>query len=64
MPYFPMWFDLSSDPHENANIWEATMDIGWAFNPVFTSVGKHQQSVQKFPNLKPDEDFKRYLKSK
>jgi arylsulfatase len=29
-----MMFDLSSDPHEDYNLWNATLTMGWVYAPV------------------------------
>ena len=61
-PYFPMMYDLSSDPHEDANLWQTNMDMGWMFKPVSEIVGKFQKSVAQYPNIKPGEEFNGYAK--
>jgi len=61
-PPLPMFFDLSSDPHEDFNLWSATLTMGWAFLPMLEIIGAYEQSVQKYPNIKPGSEFKGYPK--
>jgi arylsulfatase A-like enzyme len=59
-PQFPMTFDLSSDPHEDWNLFDTRLTNGWEFGPVFRLIGAYQASVKKYPNISPGEDFKGY----
>jgi arylsulfatase A-like enzyme len=61
-PQFPMFFDLSSDPHEDNNLFYTGLTIGWIMAPNFKLIGEYQRSLQKFPNIKVGEDFKGYNK--
>jgi arylsulfatase A-like enzyme len=61
-PQFPLVFDLSSDPHEDNNLFYADLTIGWIMAPNFKLIGEYQQSIQKYPNIKVGEDFKGYNK--
>jgi len=61
-PEFPMSFDLSSDPHEDSNLFSARLDNGWMFAPVFKSIMAYEASVKKYPNIKPGEEFTGYKK--
>jgi arylsulfatase A-like enzyme len=56
----PMVFNLIGDPGERFNLWEVSLDMGWVYRPVFEQVGRFQQSVAKYPNIKTGEDFKGY----
>ena len=47
-------------PGERFNLWEVSLDMGWVYRPVFEQVGRFQQSVAKYPNIKTGEDFKGY----
>jgi arylsulfatase len=38
-PPLPKFFDLSSDPHEDFNLWNATLTMGWVFGPMLQSIG-------------------------
>jgi arylsulfatase len=58
----PIIFDLSSDPHENFNLWSATLTMGWTLFPVLEIIGAYEKSVQEYPNIKPGEDFTGYKK--
>jgi arylsulfatase len=33
-PTIPMFFDLSSDPHEDYNLWNATLTMGWVYGAM------------------------------
>lgn len=51
VPQLPLFFDLSSDPHEDFNLWTTTLTIAWLFDPMLTAVGKYEESVKKYPNI-------------
>lgn len=59
-PQFPMTYDLSSDPHENWNLFDTRLDNGWMFVPVFRNIGLYEASVKKYRNTKPGEEFNGY----
>jgi arylsulfatase A-like enzyme len=59
-PQFPMTYDLSSDPHEDWNLFDTKLTNGWVFAPMFRLVGAYQQSLRKYPNIKPGEEFTGY----
>lgn len=59
-PQFPMFYDLSSDPRENWNLFDTRFDNAWMMAPVFKAIGGYEGSVKKYPNIKPGEDFKGY----
>ena len=61
-PPLPMFFDLSSDPHEDYNLWSTTLTMGWVLLPMREIIGAYEKSVQQYPNIKPGEDFKGYRK--
>jgi arylsulfatase len=61
-PYWPLVYDLSSDPHEDHNIMADKMDMTWMLGPAAKFVADYEQSLAKFPNIKPGEDFKGYTK--
>ena len=62
-PQLPLVFDLSSDPHEDYNLWSATLTMGWVFIPVGQVIDAYEKSVQEFPNIKPGVDeFNGYVK--
>lgn len=56
-PQFPMTYDLSSDPHEDWNLFETRLTNGWIFAPVFQLIAAYQQSLKKYPNIKHGEEF-------
>jgi arylsulfatase len=62
-PQFPIFFDLSSDPHEDYNLFETRMDNGWMMAPVFKDIAKYQASLKKYPNIKPGQEFTGYPKN-
>jgi hypothetical protein len=59
-PQFPMTYDLSSDPHEDWNLFDTKLTHGWVFAPTVRLIGAYEQSLTTFPNIKPGEDFKGY----
>ena len=62
-PQLPMFFDLSSDPHEDFNLWTTTLTMAWLFDPMLTVIGRYEKSVQEYPNIPPGErNFKGYKK--
>lgn len=61
-PYFPLVYDLSSDPHEDYNLMIHRMDMIWMFGVAGRVVMDYEKSVKEFPNIKPGEEFKGYGK--
>jgi arylsulfatase len=59
-PLFPMLYDLSSDPHEDWNIFDVLTDNLWMFGPMFREEAKYQTSLTKYPNIRTGEDFRGY----
>jgi arylsulfatase len=59
-PQLPMFFDLSSDPHEDFNLWSTTLTMGWVLMPMGEVINGYEESVKKYPNIKPGEEFKGY----
>lgn len=56
----PIIYDLLNDPGERWNLWEQTMDMGWVLLPVTERIAAFRQSVGKYPNVKPGEEFTGY----
>ena len=61
-PQFPIFYDLSSDPHEDFNLFDTKLDNGWMLAPAFGRILAYQKSVKQFPNIRPGEDFSGYQK--
>ena len=59
-PQFPMFYDLSSDPHEDYNLTETKFDMGWLGAPMFKHIIQYEMSQKKYPNIKTGEDFHGY----
>jgi arylsulfatase A-like enzyme len=59
-PQFPMFYDLSSDPHEDWNLFATRLDCGWMLAPVYRAIMEYETSAKNYPNIKPGEDFKGY----
>jgi arylsulfatase A-like enzyme len=59
-PQFPMFYDLTSDPHENWNLFSTRMDNAWMLAPIFREIMRYETSVKKYPNIKPGEEFEGY----
>jgi arylsulfatase A-like enzyme len=61
-PQFPMFYDLTSDPHEDNNLFYSDLTCGWILAPDFKIIGEYKRSVKEYPNIKVGEDFKGYKK--
>ena len=61
-PQFPMFYDLSSDPHEDNNLFYSDLTNGWILAPDFKLIEEYARSVKKYLNIKVGEDFKGYRK--
>jgi len=61
-PRLPLFYDLSSDPHEDHNLNDTKMDCGWLMLPAFKHIEEYEKSVKRFPNIKVSEEFKGYSK--
>jgi arylsulfatase A-like enzyme len=61
-PQFPMFYDLTSDPHEDNNLFYTDLTNGWMFAPVFMIIGAYEHSIKEYPNIKPGEEFAGYKK--
>jgi arylsulfatase A-like enzyme len=59
-PQIPMFYDLSSDPHEDNNLFYTDLTNGWMLAPNFKIIGEYERSVHEYPNIKVGEDFKGY----
>jgi arylsulfatase len=59
-PQLPMFFDLSSDPHENFNLWSTTLTMGWVYLPMLEIIGAYEKTVRKYPNIAPGQEFAGY----
>jgi arylsulfatase A-like enzyme len=57
-PQFPMFYDLSSDPHEDSNLFYTDLTCGWMLAPAFKLIGEYELSVKEYANIKVGEDFK------
>ena len=51
-PQFPMFYDLSSDPHEDNNLFYTDLTNGWMLAPDFKIIGEYERSVKEYPNIK------------
>lgn len=61
-PQLPLMYDLSSDPHEDSNLWYVNLTNGWILSPVFKLVEQYEKSVKEYPNIKVGEEFTGYKK--
>ena len=59
-PQLPMFFDLESDPGEEYNLLEDRLDMGWMFGIALTVVEEYEKSLEKYPNIKPGQEFNGY----
>jgi hypothetical protein len=55
-----MFYDLSSDPHEDTNLFYADLTNGWMFGPFLRIIGEYEKSLKDYPNIKVGEGFKGY----
>jgi arylsulfatase A-like enzyme len=61
-PQLPMMYDLSSDPHEDSNLWWTNLTQGWMLAPALMLIGAFEKSLKEYPNIKVGEDFEGYDK--
>jgi arylsulfatase len=61
-PQFAMFYDLTSDPHEDNNLFSSDLTCGWLMAPNFKLIGEYQRSLKEYPNIKVGEDFQGYKK--
>ncbi len=59
-PQLPMMYDLSSDPHEDSNLWWTDLTNAWMLAPNFKAIAEYERSVKEYPNIKVGEDFTGY----
>lgn len=59
-PPLPLIFDLSSDPHEDFNLWSATLTMAWVLLPMLEIEKAYAKSVEEYPNIQPGEEFNGY----
>jgi hypothetical protein len=57
-----MFYDLTSDAHENSKLFEYTLTNGWMLAPDFRLIGAYLRSIKEYSNVKVGEDFKGYKK--
>jgi arylsulfatase len=61
-PQLPMMYDLSSDPHEDSNLWWTELTNGWIMEPVIEIIDGYEKSAMEYPNIKVGQDFDGYEK--
>jgi arylsulfatase len=59
-PQIPMFYDLSSDPHEDTNIFYTDLTNGWMFAPMLKIIGQYEGTLKEYPNIKVGEEFAGY----
>ena len=57
-----MVYDLSSDTHEDSNLWWTDLTNAFLLAPDFRSIAEYERSVKVYPNIKVGEDFTGYRK--
>ncbi len=57
-----MMYDLSSDPHEDSNLFLDRSDQRLDTGAVFQAIAEYERSIKEYPNIKVGEDFKGYKK--
>ena len=60
VPQFPMFYDLSSDPHEDNNLFYSDLTNAWMLAPDFRIIGEYERSAREYPNIKVGEEFTGY----
>ena len=61
-PQFPMFYDLTSDPHEDNNLFNSDLPAVGCWRRVSSSSVNIKRSIKEYPNIKVGEDFKGYQK--
>ena len=61
-PQFPMVYDLTSDPHEDNNLFYTDLTNAWMLAPCFKLIGEYRRSVKEYPNIEVGEEFEGYKK--
>jgi arylsulfatase len=61
-PQFPMMYDLSSDPHEDSNLFYTDLTNGALMAPALKTIAEYERSVRQYPNIKVGGDFNGYKK--
>ena len=59
-PQWPLVFDLIDDPVEEWDLIEKRLDCAWVLAPIAQRLGALQQSVARYPNIKPGQEFTGY----
>ena len=54
-PQLPMMCDLSSDPHQDFNLWWTDLTQGWILAPDFGIIAGYERTVKEYPNIKVGE---------
>ena len=62
-PQWPLVFDLVDDPVEEWDLIEKRMDCAWVLAPVAERLGALQRSVERYPNIKPGQEFAGYARA-
>ena len=44
-----MFFDLTSDPHEDWNLFHTDLTNAWMLIPALRLIGEHEASVKQYP---------------
>ena len=59
-PQWPLVFDLIDDPTEEWDLIEKRLDCAWVFAPVAARLGALEESVARYPNITPGQEFAGY----
>ena len=60
-PTFPQVFDIKNDPGETRELWSAEgYSHLWVMKPVMEILTEKVISMNKYPNIKPGQDFNGY----
>jgi len=58
--HFATALRLSSDPQEAFNLTATVQTNRWILAPIYREIAKYEESVKKYRNIEPGEDFKGY----
>ena len=59
-PQWPLCYDLTSDPHEDSNLFYTDLANSWILGPPARLIGEYEQSTKRYPNIAVGDDFKGY----
>ena len=61
-PQCPMFYDLTSDPHEDNNLFYTDLTNAWMLAPILKVIEEYEISLKEYPNITVGEEFAGYKK--